>query len=115
MENSNAVQNRAERYFKSVGRFAPNAAVNGDMGWEKSVVKKWASVVNNWFRVKQMGEQRLHKSVYKWAEGNAGSSSRNARYSLYKQFEKSGTNYMFGIENHKDISKRFVTMQVQDD
>ena len=29
----NAVQNRACRYFHGLGRYAPNAAINGDMGW----------------------------------------------------------------------------------
>ena len=29
----NAVQNRACRYFLGLGRYAPNAAINGDMGW----------------------------------------------------------------------------------
>ena len=28
-----AVQNRACRYFLGLGRYAPNAAINGDMGW----------------------------------------------------------------------------------
>ena len=29
----NAVQNRACRFFLGVGKYAPNNAVNGDIGW----------------------------------------------------------------------------------
>ena len=28
-----AVQNRALRYFLGLGKYAPNLAINGDMGW----------------------------------------------------------------------------------
>ena len=36
----NAVQNRASRYFLGLGRYAPNAALNGDMGWAGSEHKQ---------------------------------------------------------------------------
>ena len=44
----NAVQTRAQRYFLGVGRYTPNVAVHGDMGWHHPVVKQWKSVVNVW-------------------------------------------------------------------
>ena len=37
----NAVQHRAARYFLNVGRYTPNAAVNGDIGWTPMVTKCW--------------------------------------------------------------------------
>ena len=36
----NALQNRACRYFLGLGRYAPKAAVNGDMGWVGSEYKQ---------------------------------------------------------------------------
>ena len=110
----NAVQNRAERFFMGVGRYTPNAAVNGDMGWERPAVRQWASVVNNWYRIQKMDEQRLNKIIYKWAETNASSSCKNISYRLQKQFEKSGLNYLNNAINVNDIRKRFVINQVQD-
>ena len=110
----NAVQNRAERFFMGIGRYTPNAAVNGDMGWERPSVKQWASVINNWYRVKKMDEQRLNKIIYKWAESNARSSCKNSSYRLHKQFEKSGLDYVSNLVNVRDISKRFLIQQVQD-
>ena len=29
-----------------VGHYTPNAAVNGDMGWDKHIMKQWSSVIN---------------------------------------------------------------------
>ena len=97
-----------------IGRYTPNAAVNGDMGWERPSVKQWASVINNWNRVKKMDEQRLIKIIYKWAESNARSSCKHSSYRLHKQFEKSGLDYVINLVNVRDISKRFPIQQVQD-
>ena len=36
-----AVQHRAARFFMGVGRYTPNAAVMGDMGWESVEVRQW--------------------------------------------------------------------------
>ncbi len=41
----NAVQNRAIRFFMGLKKFAPNSALNGDMGWTPPVVRQWGSVV----------------------------------------------------------------------
>ena len=47
----NAVQNWACRYFLGLGRYAPNAAINGEMGWlspehSQCIVRKWCRLVN---------------------------------------------------------------------
>ena len=97
-----------------IGRYTPNAAVNEDMGWERPSVKQKASIINNWYRVKKMDEQRLNKIIYKWAEFNARSSCKDSSFRLHKQFEKSGLNYVFNLVNVRDISKRFLVQQVQD-
>ena len=35
-----AVQNRACRYFLGLGKYAPNTAINGDMGWSMPQQKR---------------------------------------------------------------------------
>ena len=37
----NAVQNRAGRFFLGVGKYTPNIAVNGDIGWSLPITKQW--------------------------------------------------------------------------
>ena len=71
-----AVQNRAERCFMGVGRYTPNAAVNGDMGWDKPIIKQWSSVINNWIIIKKMDEGKINKKVYNWAVLNKGPSCK---------------------------------------
>ena len=39
-----AVQNRAMRLLLGVGRYTPNAAVSGDVGWPQSASRQWKSV-----------------------------------------------------------------------
>ena len=39
-----AVQNRACRFFLGLGRYAPNAAVNGDMGWPATEHRQWMCI-----------------------------------------------------------------------
>ena len=40
----NAVQNRACRYFLGLGRYAPNDAINGDMGWLSPEHSQWMCI-----------------------------------------------------------------------
>ena len=42
----NTVQNKACRFFLGVGKYTPNAAVNGDMGWTPSYIKQMNSVLS---------------------------------------------------------------------
>ena len=63
-----AVQNRAARFFMGVGRYTPNAAVMGDMGWTNTESRQWECVINQWFRLRAMDENRLNSKVFKWAK-----------------------------------------------
>ena len=67
-----------------VGRYTPNAAVNGDMGWDKPIIKQWSSVVNNWIRIKNMDDGRINKKIYKWAGLNKGPSCKNSSIDYLK-------------------------------
>ena len=109
----NAVQNRAERFFMGVGRYTNNAAVSGDMGLDKPIIKQWSSVIKNWIRIKKMDEGRINKKVYNWAVLNKGQSCKNATYRLSKQFTESGIDYIFNVEDSSFISKGYVKAEIQ--
>ena len=49
-----AVQNRAAGCFKGVGRNTPNAALMGDIGWKIVEIRQWDSVINHWYRLRNM-------------------------------------------------------------
>ena len=58
-----AVQNRAARVFMVNGRYTPNAVVMGDIGWE-SVIREWNSVINHWYRMRNMDITHLNFKVF---------------------------------------------------
>ena len=62
----NAVQHRACRFFLGLGKYAPNAAVNGDMGWTPPIVKQWKTVISHWARLNKMDNNRLNYQIFKW-------------------------------------------------
>ena len=60
----NAVQNRACRYFLGLGRYAPNAAINGDMGWLSPEHSQWMCIARKWCRLANMDESLLAKKIF---------------------------------------------------
>ena len=50
----NAVQNRACRVFLGLGRYAPNAGVQDEMGWFLPIHKQWISISRFRCRLSQM-------------------------------------------------------------
>ena len=60
-----AVQNRAARFFMGAGRYTPNTAVMGDMGWTNKESRQFGYVINQWFRLRSMDENRLNFKDFK--------------------------------------------------
>ena len=63
----NTVQHKACRFFLEVGRYTPNAAVNGDMGWMPPHIKQLKTVLCHWFRLNHMDDKRVNKYVFQWS------------------------------------------------
>ena len=83
-----AVQNRAERFYLGVGRYTPNAAVNGDIGWLSLLAKQWKSVVNQRYRINIMYDERLNKKVYKMGYRACFDNCKNWCFRVRKCFKK---------------------------
>ncbi len=62
-----AVQHRANRYFMGLGKYAPNGAIIGDMGWYHPFHHQWISITRQWCRMINMSPSRVNKRVFKWA------------------------------------------------
>ncbi|KAH3859830.1 hypothetical protein DPMN_102651 [Dreissena polymorpha] len=61
----NAVQHRAARFFLGVGKYTPNAAVNGDIGWTPPIVKQWKAFITHWIRLSNMDTNRLNNLMFR--------------------------------------------------
>ena len=77
----NAVQNRAERFFLGVGKYTPNAAVNGDVGWSPPIIKQWKSVLKQWLRLNSLENSRINRTIFVW-DYNSKDKCRNWNYRL---------------------------------
>ena len=61
------VQYKACPFFLGVGKYTPNAAVNGDMEWTPTHVKQMKSVMCHWFRLNHMDSNRINKQIFLWS------------------------------------------------
>ncbi len=84
----NAIQNRAMRYFLGVGRYAPTAAVSGDMGWIPAHVRQWKCIANHWCRSVNMHDDRINRRIFKWSVAKASVGCRNWCYSVTDHFRR---------------------------
>jgi ssDNA-binding Zn-finger/Zn-ribbon topoisomerase 1 len=60
------VMNRAMRYFLGVHRFAPTAALHGDMAWISLKYTRYIAMLRFWNRLIKMDNSRLTKRVFLW-------------------------------------------------
>ena len=59
-----AVQNRACRYFLGLGKYAPNTAINGDMGCSLPQHKQWIYVIRHWCKLTNMDNTLLTERIF---------------------------------------------------
>lgn len=109
-----AVQNRAERFYLGVGRYTPNAAVHGDVGWLSPFVKQWKLIINQWYRIGVMDDNRLNKKVYKWAFRANNNNRKNWCFRVSKMFQECGIENLFSEVDISVINKRYVIAKIQD-
>ena len=96
-----------------VGRYTPNTAVMGDMGWTNTESRQWEYVINQWFRLRSMDANRLNFKVFKWSCLQGNNSCKNWCMRVKQQFRKCD------IENSWDadirhINKRYIRQTVKD-
>jgi hypothetical protein len=61
-----SVQNKAIRFFLGLHRFAPNLAINGDVGWISTTVRRRVEMIRFWNRIIDMDADRLTRRVFLW-------------------------------------------------
>lgn len=77
-----AVHNRAMRFFLGVGKYTPNDAIAGEMGWKPAFVLQWKSICLYWSKLSAMNNDRLNKRVALWALSKSGRACKNWMYSV---------------------------------
>ena len=62
----NTVHNRMCRYYLGVGKFTPNAAVQGDIGLRVPWQHQKVEICRHYCRLVNISGDRLNKNVFKW-------------------------------------------------
>jgi hypothetical protein len=60
------IQNQAIHFYLGVHKFAPNLAINGDVAWVSSSVRRKLEMLRYWNRLIYMASERLTKKVFLW-------------------------------------------------
>jgi hypothetical protein len=58
------VHNRSMRYYLGVHRYAPIAALSGDLGWVPSRYRRWLNMLRFWNRLINFDSDRITKLVF---------------------------------------------------
>jgi hypothetical protein len=86
-EKIDTVQNRALRFYLGVHKFAPNLAINGDMGWVSSGVRRKVEMFRYWNRLMKMELHRITKKFFTW-DFDKRRSTGNWNSDIFKVFAK---------------------------
>ena len=94
--------NRASRYHLGVGKYTPNLAVHGDIGWLPTQVRQWKSLG----RFKEMPHDRINKRIFLWSTSNSSKRCKNWAF----KFKSHMTSLNFDIvcDENTHISKSYI-------
>ena len=70
LDQVDTIQNRAIRFYLGVHKYAPNLAINGDIGWISSGIRRKVEMLRYWNRLIKMNGNTLTKRVFEWDYGN---------------------------------------------
>ena len=83
----NSVKNKAMRFYMGVGKYTPNLALYGDMGWIPCNINQWTCVFRNWSRNTRMCNNRINKKVFLWGNSQGNRKVKNSQYKINVKFK----------------------------
>ena len=93
-----AVQNRACRFVLGVGKYTPTDAVLGDMGWMPVFLSQKKAVLEQWYRLTKMNNDRLNKKVFNWAEKMSSVRCTNWNFNVYNIFKECNYDHFYNTD-----------------
>ena len=105
----NAVQNRACRYYLGLGKYAPNQAINGEIGWKCPEHLQWLAVTRRWCRMLHIDDGRLAKQVFAAYLTCANSACKKWFFRVLEFYSEIGHDV---ICRDRDLSVRIVLTSV---
>lgn len=82
-----------------MGKYTPNAAVNGEMAWTPPSIKQWKSIGRLWCRYTHMSEESLNKRIFLWGVNSSSNRIRNWPFKVKKKFENINLEHFCNVDN----------------
>jgi hypothetical protein len=95
-----SIVNRAMRFYLGTGKYTPNAAVIGDMGWDPALVRQLSTACAFWSRMFNMDVARTNKKVFKFCAGKAAHTCKNWIYRIIEMLKSYNLDNFTAIENY---------------
>ena len=99
-------------FFLGTGKYTPNAAVAGDMGWQPPIVRHWKTISQQWFRFLGMEGVRLNKRMFDWCNAKGNSSCKSWCYIVRKKFDNLHLNGF--SDNEGRLCKKIYVHEISD-
>jgi hypothetical protein len=95
-----AIVNRAMRFYLATGKYTPNAAVIGDMGWDPALVRQLSAVCAFWSRLVNMDVNRINKKIFKYCAEKSTNTCKNWCYRTIEILKSYNLNNYTSIEHY---------------
>ena len=103
-----AVQNRACRFFLGLGKYAPNPAVQGDMGWILPEHRQWICVIRQFCRMINMDDTLLSKLIFTWSLTQSSSTCRTLPYRVRQFLIRVDMEYVLPLSTNLGLNHMYV-------
>ena len=99
-----AMQIHALRYFLGLGKRAPLAALQGDMGWTHQEHHQWLTVTRQWYRLVKMVPSWLSHRVFIWAHDKARLGKRISYFHVIAFYRQLQMDHVTNVTNGFDFN-----------
>ena len=96
----------------AVGKYTPNIAVQGDMGWTPTSVKIWKSMGSRWVRFREMDDNRLNKRTSKWCMKHGENRCKNWFYKFRNHMSLLELDCIF--DDNQNYTKNAILRMIQE-
>ena len=88
------------RFFMGAGKYTPNDAIAGDMGWKPTYIRQWSNVFRHWARCSIMEHDRINFKVFKWSIKKANGRIKNWNYRTCEMLKAQNLETWCNFENN---------------
>lgn len=106
------------RFYLGTGKYTPNAAVQGEMGWKPILHEQWKVICNHWSRCLNYDSIRVNKKIFNWTLNKGSSRCKNWSFIVTEKLKSVGLdrylNLPFSCKQFlKDVSDVLMQNHVQ--